>query len=66
MLELLHDRTSARNAVEHHSQCLAPLDERCERARKRSEEALQTLADWADSWRTTRDSVDSVLQGHLP
>ena len=26
----------------------------------------QVLADWAGSWRTTRDSVDSVLQGHLP
>ena len=26
----------------------------------------QVLADWAASWTTTRDSVDSVLQGHLP
>ena len=26
----------------------------------------QVLADWAASWTTTRDSVDSVLQGNLP
>lgn len=26
----------------------------------------EVLADWAASWRTTRDSVDSVLQGLLP
>ena len=26
----------------------------------------RVLADWAASWNTTRASVDSVLQGHLP
>lgn len=26
----------------------------------------QVLADWTATWRTTRDSVDSVLEGQLP
>jgi chromosome segregation protein len=43
VLELLHERTSAKNALEHHSQSQGGLAERHARARTRAQEAEATL-----------------------
>ena len=58
VLELLHERTSSRNAVEHHTQALSLLDERFERAQSRSAEAAETLEQARSTEGDARVSVE--------